>query len=61
MMAMAPMCPTRVRYIRLLIHLVVGVEEGGESSGRCSHGVVDLIQSTHVTVLVLENLDQFND
>jgi hypothetical protein len=35
-------------YTRLLVHLVYGnlacgVEEGGESSGRCFHGVVDLV------------------
>jgi hypothetical protein len=40
--------------------LVVGVQEGGESSGRCSHGVVDLVQSTCVIGLVSEDFPGFS-
>ena len=53
----------RIRYTRLLVHLVGGdlaggVEEGGDSPGRRFHAVVDLIQSTCVN-FVSEDLDQF--
>jgi hypothetical protein len=34
MVAMAALCGTRIMYFRLLVHLVGGVEEGGDSSGR---------------------------
>jgi hypothetical protein len=45
------------RVYRILVHLVggdltSGVEEGGDSYGRFSHGAVDLVQSAHVTRLV---------
>jgi hypothetical protein len=58
------LCGTRIRYSRLLVHLVGGdlagsVEEGGDSSGRRFHGVVDLVQSMYFTSLVLEASDQF--
>jgi hypothetical protein len=64
MVAMAAFCGTRIRYSRLLVHLVSGnlaggVEECGDSSGRRFHGVVDLVQSTYVTSLVLKVLDRF--
>jgi hypothetical protein len=57
---------TRIRYSCLLVHLVGGdlagsVEEGGNSSGHRFHGVVNLVESTYFTSLVLEALDQFND
>jgi hypothetical protein len=47
MVAMVTPSKTRIRYSRLRIHLVgsdlVGIiEEGGELSYRCFHGVVDL-------------------
>jgi hypothetical protein len=53
---------TRIRYSRLLVHLVScvitdGVEEGRDSSGCRFYGVVDFIQSTYVTSLVLKALD----
>jgi hypothetical protein len=64
MVAMVALCGTRIRYSRLLIHpvsgvLADGVEEGGDSSGRRFHGVVDLVQSMYGTSLVLEALDLF--
>jgi hypothetical protein len=64
MVAMAALCGTRIRYIRLLVHLVGsnlagGVEEGRDLSGRRFPGVVDLVQPTSVIVLVLEDSDQF--
>jgi hypothetical protein len=48
MVAVAALCGARIRYIRVLFHLVgdnlIGsVEEGGYSSGHCFHGVVDLV------------------
>jgi hypothetical protein len=48
----------RIRFSRLLVHLVGddlagGVEEDGKSYGRCSDGVVDIIFSTCTTGLVL--------
>jgi hypothetical protein len=57
-------CGTRISYTRLLVHLVGdelagGVAEGGDSSSRRFHGVVDLFQSTCVTSLVLEASDRF--
>ena len=57
MVAMAALCGTRIRYTRPLFHLVgddpaAGVEEGGDSSGRRFHRVVDLVQSTCVLDLV---------
>jgi hypothetical protein len=47
MVAVPTLSETRISYSRLL-HLVSGdfiggVEEGGESSGRCFHGEVDLV------------------
>jgi hypothetical protein len=39
--------------------LTVGIEEGGESSGCCTNGVVNLVQSMCVTGLVSEDSDQF--
>jgi hypothetical protein len=64
MVAMAALCGTRIRYSRLLVHLVSddlvgGDEEGEKSSGHRSHRVVDLVQSTRVRGLVSENLDLF--
>jgi hypothetical protein len=51
-------CETRISYTEVLAHLVGGVEEGMDSSGRFSNGVVDLGQSTCVMSLVLEYSDQ---
>jgi hypothetical protein len=64
MMAMVALCGIRIRYSRLLVHpvgdvLAGGVEEGGDSSGRRFHGLVDLVQSMYGTSLVLEALDRF--
>jgi hypothetical protein len=64
MVAMAALCGTRIRYSHLLIHPIGGVfagavEEDGDSSGRCFHRVVDLVQSTYGTSLVLEPSDRF--
>jgi hypothetical protein len=64
MVAMTVLCGTRIRYTRLLVHLVDGeladgVEEGGYSSGCHFCRAVDLIQSTCVTGLVLEASDRF--
>jgi hypothetical protein len=64
MVGVAVLCGIRIRYTRLPAHLIggnlaVGIEEGGESSDRCSHRVVDLIHSTYVTDLVSEDSDQF--
>jgi hypothetical protein len=47
---------------RLLVHLVDGdlaggAEEGGDSCGRCFHGMMDLVQSMFVIGLVLEASD----
>jgi hypothetical protein len=47
MAAVVELCWTRIRYPHILVHLVGedladGVEEGGESFGCSSHGVVDL-------------------
>jgi hypothetical protein len=39
--------------------LAGGVEEGGYSSGRRFHGVVDLVQSINSTNLMLEASDRF--
>jgi hypothetical protein len=63
MVAIATLCVTRIRYSRLLIHLVDGdiaggVEEGRDSSSRCFPGVVDLVQSTRVTCLVSKGSGQ---
>ena len=63
MVAMAAPRGSRIRYTRLLVHLVDGdlaggVEEGGDSSDRCFHGVVDLVQSTYYN-LVSKDLEQF--
>jgi hypothetical protein len=57
-------CGTRIRYTRLLVHLISGdlaggVEEDGDSSDRRFHKVVDLVYSTCVTSLVLEVSDRF--
>jgi hypothetical protein len=65
MVVMSTLCGTKVRYTRLLIHLVGGdltggVKDGGDSSGSRFTGVVDVVQSTTVVIcLVLEDLDQF--
>jgi hypothetical protein len=61
---MATLCGTRIRYTRLLIHLVEGdlaggIKEGGDSAGRRFHGVVDLVRSMYVIGLDFENSDQF--
>ena len=50
MVAMVAPRGSRIRYTRLLVHLVGGdlaggVEKDGDSSDRCFHGVVDLVQS----------------
>jgi hypothetical protein len=50
-------------YTTLLVHLVSGdradgFEEGGHSSCRYFHGVVDLVSSTRVPCLVLKGSDQ---
>jgi hypothetical protein len=50
MLAIVAMCLTRIRYTRLLVHLVDGylagaVEKGEEYFGRRSHAVVDIVQS----------------
>jgi hypothetical protein len=47
---------------RLLIHLasndlVGGLDEGGKSSSRCSHRVVDFIQSRCFTCLVVDPIN----
>jgi hypothetical protein len=60
---MASICHTKIRYTCLLIHLVSGdlvsiIEEGGKSSVRYSHGVVDLVQSC-VAILVLRDSNRF--
>ena len=65
MVAMAAPRGSRIRYTRLLVHLVDGdlaggVEEGGDSSDRCFHGVVDLVQST-CSNLMSEDSDQSKD
>jgi hypothetical protein len=57
MVAMAALCGTRIRYSRLLVHLVDGdlaggIEEGRDSSGRHFHEVMDLVQSTYVLLQV---------
>jgi hypothetical protein len=64
MVAMVVLYGTRIRYSGLLVHLVgtdlaSSVEEGGNPSGRCFHGVVDLIQSMYFTSLMLEASDQY--
>jgi hypothetical protein len=51
-------------YFCVLFHLVggdltVGIEEGGKSSGRNTHGVLNLVSSTCVTGLVSKDSDQF--
>ena len=63
MVAMAAPRGSRIRYTRLLVHLVGGdlaggVEEGGDSSDRRFNGVVDLVQST-CCILVSKDLAQF--
>jgi hypothetical protein len=61
MVAMEVLCGIRIRYIRVLIDsdLAGGVEEVRDSSGRLSYEDVDLVESTRVTCLVSENLNQF--
>jgi hypothetical protein len=66
MVAMVELRGTRIRYFCLLVHLVGddlagSIEEGRDSSGRLFHGVMDLVQSTYFTSLVLEASDQFKD
>jgi hypothetical protein len=44
---------TRIRYTRLVTHLIdgdlaYGIEEGGDPSSRCFPGMVDLVQSKRV-------------
>jgi hypothetical protein len=61
---MMTFCETRIRYTHLLFYLVGddlagGVEEGGDSSGRHFHVVVNLFQSMCVIGLVLQASDQF--
>jgi hypothetical protein len=64
MVAMAMLCGIRIGYTRLLSHFVNtnlagGIEEVGKSTGRCSDGVVDLVQSTCLKGLVSEDAGQF--
>jgi hypothetical protein len=59
---MAMLRGTRIRFPRLLIHLVSGdladgIDEGGESYDRCSLEAVDLVLSTCVVGLLLRDLD----
>jgi hypothetical protein len=57
---MPVLCGTIIRYTCLLVHLIHlvdidlpgGAAEGGELSGRYSHGVVDLVQSMPVAGLM---------
>jgi hypothetical protein len=63
MVVMVALRGTKIRYTRLLIHLVVddlasGVEEGGDSAGRSGHGVVDLLQFMRVTCLLSKDPTQ---
>jgi hypothetical protein len=53
MVAIATLCETRINSC-ILVYLVGGdlaggFEECGDSSSRCFHGVVDLVESTYVT------------
>jgi hypothetical protein len=62
--AMVELYQIRIRYLCLLFHLVggdlhVSVEKGRESSGRCFHRAVNLVQSICVTCLMSEDSDQF--
>jgi hypothetical protein len=61
MVAMAALCMSRTRYSRLLVsgNLAGGVEKGVDSSCHRFHGVVDLVQSTYFTSLMLEASDEF--
>jgi hypothetical protein len=61
MVTMAVLCgqDTCLHVPLIGIDLASGVEEGGEASGCFSHGVIDLVQSTHVISLVAEDSDQF--
>ena len=58
MLAMAVLCRTRIRFSRLLVHLVGsgdlvgGIEEREKSSGRYSFRVVDPFVSTYVAGLM---------
>jgi hypothetical protein len=50
MVAMMILRKSRIRFSRLLVHLIggdlaCGVEEGRKSSCRCSHGVMDFVLS----------------
>jgi hypothetical protein len=61
---MMVLCGTKIRHIRLLVHLISGdlagdVEEDEDLSGRHLYGVVDLVRFTRVTSLVLEASDRF--
>jgi hypothetical protein len=63
---MAALCMRRIRYTRILVHLVSGdlaggIDEGGDSSGHRFSGVVDLVLSTCVIDLMLEDSNQFTD
>jgi hypothetical protein len=55
MVAMSVPREIRIRYTRLLVNLV-----GGDLCGRCSHGLMNLIQSTCFRCLVLKDSDQMN-
>ena len=57
MVAMTVLCGIRTMFPRLVVHpvgsdITGGIEEGGESSGHCSQGVVDLVLSTCVIGLL---------
>jgi hypothetical protein len=64
MVAMMTFCGARIKYTRLLFHLVGGDLVGGVEDGRCSSdrrldGVVDIVWFTYVIGLVLQSSDQF--
>ena len=67
MLAMAVLCRTRIRFSRLLIHLVGGsdlvgaIEEREKSSGRYSFRLVDPFVSTYVAGLMSGDSDCFKD
>jgi hypothetical protein len=46
-------------YFCFLVRLVGGVEKGRNLSGRRFHEVVDFVQSTYVSSLVLKSSDRF--
>jgi hypothetical protein len=66
MVTMVLLSLIRTRYTCLLVHLTSGdiagdIEDGRESSSRCSHGVVNLVQSMCATCLVSQDSNQFKD